>query len=357
METSSSRLAVRLGDLACRNPVLCGSGEHVMTLAGVRAALEQGVGGVIAKSINESEAAARQIDRADYVRLDGALRPTDWRSLEAGTSLFNRSGLGGHDPEPWFGALAELDREAAKNDQFVAGSIILGAPAALVELCATAQAAGLRVLELNLGAPHASEARPGSITIETDPARVTALVEAARAAFSGQLWVKLTGLSSNLAALASAASDAGADAVGLMGRFMGMVPDLDTLRPVLNTAAAYGGRWALPITCRWLALARRETGAAVPLIGTNGARDGLDVARMMLAGASAVQMTSAVLEQGFDALGAAVATLDRWLEDREMTASRLIGHAADALEGYPDQPERPGYWRAFAPSQTNGDDH
>ncbi len=259
-DAATDRIIVRIGDLVCRSPVLCGSGEHVMTLAGIRAALAQGVGGVVAKSINESEAAARQIDRADYVRLDANLRPTDWTSTAGGTSLFCRSGLGGHDPVEWFTALAELDRAVAPNHQFVAGSIVLGDSEAVVGLCAAAQGAGLRVLELNMGAPHASEAKPGSITIETDPERTAAIVGRARAAFQGQLWIKLTGLSANLVPQAVAARRAGANAVGLMGRFLGMVPDLDTLRPVLNTSAAYGGNWALPITCRWLALARRAAG-------------------------------------------------------------------------------------------------
>ncbi|MEI9852666.1 MAG: hypothetical protein WDN24_19470 [Sphingomonas sp.] len=354
MNAVTSRSVVRIGALTCRSPVLCGSGEHVMTLAGVRAALGQGVGGVVAKSINESEAAARQIDRADYVRLDAGLRPTDWASAAAGTSLFCRSGLGGHDPEEWFGALAAIDREVAPRDQFVAGSIVLGGSEAAIGLCATAEAAGLRVLELNMGAPHGSEARPGSITIETDPDRAGAIVAGARAAFKGQLWIKLTGLGGDLVPLAAAARHAGADVVGLMGRFMGMVPDLDTLRPVLNTSAAYGGNWALPITCRWLALARRALGPDAPLIGTNGARDGLDVARMLLAGASAVQMSSAVMERGFDALGEAVTTLEDWLATRDRTAAGIVGLAGDALETYGQQPERPDHWRAFAPAQTNG---
>lgn len=353
MNIAGNRLATRIGTMVCRSPVLCGSGEHVMTLAGVRAALAQPVGGVIAKSINESVAAARQIDRADYVRLDGNLRPTDWDSSDADTSLFCRSGLGGHEPAAWFTALAELDREVAARGQFAAGSIILGGADAAVELCGVAQEAGLRVLELNLGAPHASEARAGSITIETDPDRAARLVERARGAFHGQLWVKLTGLSSDLVPLATAVRQAGADAVGLMGRFLGMVPDLETLKPVLNTSAAYGGRWALPITCRWLALVRRAAPDA-PLIGTNGARDGDDVARMMLAGASAVQMSSVVLERGFDALGDAVRQLEQWLTARELTAGDIVGVAADAMESYGVQPEQPDHWRSIVPPQTNG---
>jgi len=94
-------------------------------------------------------------------------------------------------------------------------------------------------------------------------------------------------------------------------------------------------------------------GSEATLYGTNGARDGLDVARMMLAGARGVEMTTAVLEYGFGALGQAVRTLDDWLVSRELTAEGIVGHAADALEGYGEQPSRPGYWREIAPAETN----
>jgi dihydroorotate dehydrogenase (NAD+) catalytic subunit len=79
-----------------------------------------------------------------------------------------------------------------------------------------------------------------------------------------QLWVKLTGLSANLPALAAVASRAGADAVCMMGRFMAMVPDIDTFAPVLGTSGAYGGAWALPIVCRFLALSRRAVAPGFP---------------------------------------------------------------------------------------------
>ena len=74
---------------------------------------------------------------------------------------------------------------------------------------------------------------------ETDPDRLSELVRRVRTVTEGmQLWVKLTGLSDNLSALAMAARRGGADAVCMMGRFMGLVPDLQTFAPVLGTAAA-----------------------------------------------------------------------------------------------------------------------
>ena len=138
---------------------------------------------------------------------------------------------------------------------------------------------------------------------ETDPDRLKQLVRQVRAATAGmQLWVKLTGLSSNLPALAVAARDGGADAVCMMGRFMGLIPDLETFSPLLGTSAAYGGGWALPIVCRFLALTRRATTGTLPLIGTNGVRSGEDVLRMGLCGAGATELLSIVMHEGFGAL-------------------------------------------------------
>ncbi len=188
---------------------------------------------------------------------------------------------------------------------------------------------------------------------ETDPGRLTELVRRVRTATEGmQLWVKLTGLSSNLPALAVAAKQGGADAVCMMGRFMGLVPDLDTFAPVLGTSAAYGGGWALPIVCRFLALSRAATGDGFPLIGTNGVRSGDDVVRMVLCGASAVEVLSAIMHEGFGVLTRIVDELDSFLERRETSVGVLVGRTADALTGYADQPEVPGRWRDFVPPET-----
>ncbi len=347
----SSRLATSIGGFALPNPVICGSGEPVMTEAGIRAALAAGAAGVIAKSVNEQPAAARQLDRADYAFLRGNAPAA--QGARQGDALFCRSGLARREAREWFAAIAAIDREVAAAGQFVAASIVLGGTEGAEQLAGLARAAGLRVFELNVGAPHASEAAPGAIAQETDPEGLRALVARVRAASTGmQLWVKLTGLSANLPALAVAAGQGGADAVVMMGRFMAMVPDLDTLAPVLGTSGAYGGGWALPIVCRFLALSRRATAGRVPLLGTNGARSGADVARMALAGAAATEMLSVVMHEGFAALGRSVRELEMLLATRGMRFEDLVGRAADALAGYGDQAERPERWREFVPTET-----
>jgi dihydroorotate dehydrogenase len=213
-------------------------------------------------------------------------------------------------------------------------SVIPADSAALPGLAADVESAGLRWLELNLSAPHASESRPGSVVRADRPEGAAALTAAVREATSLPLTVKLSGDGADAVALATAAHGAGADHVALAGRHMAFVPDLETRRPLLGTFGAIGGDWALPLTMRWVAKTRLALGPGVPLVGTGGARDGGDVARLMLAGATAVQVASSVIVEGFGALGRIRDELSAYLASQELDARDAVGQAADAATTY-----------------------
>jgi dihydroorotate dehydrogenase len=346
----NNRLHSRIGSVTLKNPVICGAGEHTMTGDAIRTALKHGAAAVVAKSTNESQAAKDQLDRTDYALFDTHWNAVPWH--QAGSrdaTLFCRSGLVQRDFDGWLDELATLDREAAALNAYVIPSLILSDLEQCARYVAQIEQAGLRVLEVNIGAPHGEEATKGAIRLERDAERITMIVSRLRASTRLPLWIKLTGQSEDVAAIASAAQAGGADAVILMGRFMGFLPDLESQAPVLGTNAAVGGGWALPLTARWIALARRRLGAAFPLIATNGARNGLDVARFLLAGAAATEMTSAVFTGGYTVLSDAIAELDAYLASRGQTAMQILGLAADHIETYQQQASRPGYWAQFAP--------
>lgn len=338
-----------IGRVTLKNPVICGSGEHVMTEAGLKSALATGVGAVVAKSVNETQAAKDQLDRTDYALLDG-----DWNRLKwdftapRNATLACRSGLQTMDFASWIEIVARLDAEAAKADQYVIGSIILADLEAAVEMAKQVQAAGIRILEFNIGTPYGDEAS-GAVSTERATARVTEIIKAVCSAVDIPVWAKITGQSENVAALAQAARDGGAEAVVLMGRFLGMIPELDTQEPLLGTNLGTGGGWALPMTCYWLSKSRAHLGPDAPLIGMNGARSGEDVLRLMLAGAHAVEISSAVWTNGFSVLADAVTTVDAYLSERGDTATGIIGRAADQVVPFGSLPQRPGFWEEFAP--------
>ncbi len=344
-------LAIRVGALALKNPVICASGEHVMTEAGIRAALAQGAAVVVAKSTNESGPARAQLSQADYAAIGGDWLARDWHDAH-GASVMCRSGLQPRAAEEWISAVAALDREARGRDAYVAASLILANPEESVRLAKAVEAAGLRLLEFNVGTPYGDEAAHGGVATERAAAKIREQVAAVCSAVRIPVWVKLTGQSENVAALAEAARDGGAAAVIMIGRMLGMLPDLDTQAPVLGTNLGYGGAWSLPLACYWLARSRKRLGAGYPLVGTNGARTGSDAARMLLAGASAAEYCSAVMTGGFGVLGAAIDELQSYCDARGQDAASLVGLAADRVGAYADLPAEPGRWRRFVPPET-----
>jgi dihydroorotate dehydrogenase (NAD+) catalytic subunit len=334
-------LAVTVAGLRLTNPVIAGSGEATMTLSGMVAALEAGAAAIVAKSTNGSAAAKEQLNRAEYALLDDRWRPIPFDPQVAGSaaftprsvSLFNRSGLVDVPFSRWLETLVEADRVARDHDAYVVGSLIPSNVDDEVVMAKEMQAAGLRWIELNVGAPHAREAAPGAIAAGDEAAAVASLVQPFRQVVSIPLTVKVAG-QGDVAAMAAAAVEAGADAVCIAGRYPAFVPDVETRRPVLGTFGAIGGAWALPMSLRWIAATRRRLGPDVPLIGTNGARDGLDVARFLLAGARAVEMTTVVMTDGPGALTTALEQLAEYLHRQGRSAEAIVGEAADAAKTY-----------------------
>ncbi len=348
-----TELSVTVGALRLKNPVICAAGEHVLTAAGIRAGLEAGAAVVVAKSVNETAAAREQLARTDYALVGDGWRREPWHTQRwAEASLLCRSGLQPIATGEWIESIAALDREARARDAYVAASIILADIGHAVAIAREVEAAGIRILEFNIGAPYGDEAAGGAIVTERAAGRVREHVRAVCGAVRIPVWIKLTGQSENVAALAAAAREGGAAAVAMIGRSLGLLPDLETHDPLLGTNLGYGGRWALPLTCYWLARTRRELGRDFSLLGTNGARGGLDVVRLMLAGASACELCTAVMTGGFRVLADAIAEIERYLAARGTAASALVGITADRVASFAAQPLRPDHWRRFVPAET-----
>lgn len=327
-------LRVTLGPIALRNPIICGAGEHVRAPEDIRAAIDAGAAAVVAKSANESEAARRQADATAWAFV-GEDRAVVDRAEAGRASILNRSGLVQEPWDSWLSVLREADEHARDNDSWVVPSIIPGDTAALPGLAADVEAAGLRWLELNLSAPHARDGVPGAaIERPGEAPRAAELVRIVRGAVAIPVSVKLGIEHHDVTSLARAVHGAGADVIVMTGRHMGFLPDLETRRPLLGSFGAYSGPWALPLALRWVAKVRQALGPDVPLVGSNGARDGGDIARFLLSGATAVQVASSVMIEGPGAIGRMLSELTDYLTAQARDATDVVGEAADAVITY-----------------------
>lgn len=346
-------LDVTIGQLRLKNPLIAGAAEHLIEEAGVGRALSAGAAVVVMKSTNEVAAAKTQLDAAEYAVFDETWRRREWNaSAPASAFIACRSGLYPGSFDQWLDSVSRLDREAKKSDAYVAASLILGDLDHAIDMARQVQDAGLRLLELNIGTPYASQAAKGAVATELMPGRVMTIVRSIRTAVSMPLWVKITGQSEQVPELARAAFAAGADSVVMAGRLLGLIPDLDTMRPVLDTTLGVGGYWNLPLTCHWLSLSRSLVGREKPLIATNGIQNGLDIARVMLAGASAAEISSPVMLRGFELIERSLAELKDYLNTKEIVAKDLIGRAADARKTFAEMPQLGANWRKYVPQDT-----
>jgi dihydroorotate dehydrogenase (NAD+) catalytic subunit len=153
-------------------------------------------------------------------------------------------------------------------------------------------------VEINLSCPNVAE---GGHDFGRDPETVFACVRAARNYLPDRaLLAKLTPNVTDIAALATAAADAGADAVSAINTVIGLEVDLETGRPVLpRRFGGYSGPAIGPI-----ALAKVDeivTRSGVPVVGVGGIEDYRDALKFFALGAVAVQVGTAQMRDPFAA--------------------------------------------------------
>lgn len=148
---------------------------------------------------------------------------------------------------------------------------------------------GIAAVEINISCPNVKQ---GGMTFGTTCNGAQMVVEAARMAYHGTMIVKLTPNVTDVAEIARAVEDAGADAVSLTNTFMGMAIDIEKQRPYLSTTTGgLSGACIRPIAVRMVWQVAQAV--KVPVIGLGGIMNGRDVIEFMLAGATAVQIGTA----------------------------------------------------------------
>ena len=156
-------------------------------------------------------------------------------------------------------------------------------------------AEGVAAIELNISCPNIKE---GGITFGCSLSGTHDVVKAVRRVTRLPVFPKLTPNVTDVASLARAAEEAGADAVSLVNTFLAMAIDIHTRRPKLsNVVGGLSGPAIRPIAVRMVYECRQAV--RIPIIGMGGITNADDALEFLIAGATAVQIGTATFVDPF----------------------------------------------------------
>lgn len=148
---------------------------------------------------------------------------------------------------------------------------------------------GVKAIEINISCPNVKQ---GGMAFGTTCAGAAAVTKAVREAWPRTMIVKLSPNVTDITEIARAAEAEGADAVSLINTMMGMAVDVERRKPCLSTVTGgLSGPAVRPVAVRMV----WQTAKAVkiPVVGLGGICNGRDAIEFMLAGARAVEVGTA----------------------------------------------------------------
>ena len=150
-------------------------------------------------------------------------------------------------------------------------------------------------IEVNISCPNV---HGGGAAFGADPASAAAVTRAVRAATKKPILMKLSPAAADIAAVARACEDAGADGICLINTLPGMRIDLKRRRPLLaNGTGGMSGPGIFPLAVRMVYQVYEAV--RVPIVGMGGVSSARDALELMLAGATAVGVGAANLTDPF----------------------------------------------------------
>ena len=146
-------------------------------------------------------------------------------------------------------------------------------------------------LEVNISCPNV---HGGGMSFGTDPASAAEVTRAVKAVTHKPVLVKLSPNVTDIAAIARACEEAGADGISLINTVLGMRLDLARRKPLLaNTTGGLSGPAIFPLAVRMVYQVYEAV--SIPIVGMGGVTSARDVMELMLAGATAVEVGAANL--------------------------------------------------------------
>ena len=298
-------LKVNLAGLSLENPTMLASGILGYSALTLKSIVESGAGAVVTKSVGLKP-------RRGYAN------PT---VVQVDCGLVNAVGL----PNPGIDEFVKDVCEAKAVLKVPLIASVYGFSAEEYAFAAEkAVKAGADAVELNVSCPHVKET---GAEIGQNPRVLAEVVEKVKKAVEKPVFVKLSPNVADIAEIAEAAVKAGADAITAINTVKAMAIDIETAKPILsNKKGGLSGPAIKPVAIRCVYEIYECVKA--PIIGCGGITSWRDAVEMMLAGASAVQIGTAIALKGPGVFKAVARGLNAYLKRKGLgSVSEIVGLA------------------------------
>ena len=164
-----------------------------------------------------------------------------------------------------------------------------------VQTCAKLDSTDVDMIELNISCPNVKQ---GGATWGVTCEGAASVTKAVRAATKKPIMVKLTPNVTNIVDIAKAVESEGADCVSLINTLLGMRIDTRTRRPILhNNVGGLSGPAIFPVAVRMVWQVANAVN--IDVVGMGGIATANDAIEMMLAGAKAIQIGTAIFNDPY----------------------------------------------------------
>jgi dihydroorotate dehydrogenase (NAD+) catalytic subunit len=293
-------LSVEFAGIKLPNPTILASG--ILGVSGeilVRVS-RAGAGAVVSKSFNRKGR-------------EGYRNPS---FIEVQGGFLNALGI----PNPGMEEMRQEVETATKQGVPVIASVFGFDSEEFAESAAMGEKGGAIAIELNVSCPHVREV---GVEIGQRPKVVAEITQAVKSRVRVPVFVKLSPNVTDITEVAKAAETAGADGITAINTMLGTAVDVDSSFPILGgVLGGLSGPAIHPIALRAVYQIRRAV--RIPIIGVGGIEDWKGAVQMMMAGASAVQIGSAITSKGLGVFREVNAGIGKFLDRKGYSSVREI---------------------------------
>jgi len=293
-------LSTDVAGLKLRNPTMLAAGVLGISRSLLERVAASGAGAVVTKSIGIEER-------------EGYANPT---VVEVDCGLLNSMGL----PNPGVKHFSEELRRWDRVDVPLIASVFGADVDEFGEVSSLMESAGVSALELNVSCPHVKGA---GAELGQNPEAVAEVVRTVKAKVRVPVITKLTPNVPDITEVAVAAEKAGSDAITAINTLKAMAIDIETGRPILsNRFGGLSGRAIKPVAVR--CVYEISEVVKIPVIGCGGVYSWEDALEFMYAGASAVQIGTAIYRMNLQVFKEITEGLKQYLKRKNLVSVRQI---------------------------------